>query len=126
VGKTALVCGAGGFIGAHLARRLKRDGYAVHGTDLVPPAYAPTAADEFVIADLRDRRACTAVFDRRFDEVYQFAADMGGSGYVFTGENDWDILSNSTRINLNVIGACIETGAKRLFFASSACIYPAG
>ena len=122
----ALVCGAGGFIGAHLVRRLKREGYWVRGVDLAAPPHAPSAADEFVIADLREPSACRDLFDRRFDEVYQLAADMGGAGYVFAGTSDWDILSNSTQITLNVIQASIATDAERLFFASSACIYPRG
>lgn len=119
-----LVCGAGGFIGGHLVRRLKRDGHRVRGVDVVPPRFAPSAADDFVIADLRDPRVCAEVVDGPFDEVYQLAADMGGAGYVFTGENDWTILGSNTRINLNVIDACARRRVDRLFFASSACVYP--
>ena len=124
IGRSALVLGAGGFIGTHLARRLKAEGYWVRGVDLVAPAYAPSAADEFVIADLQDASACGKIFDRRFDEVYQLAADMGGAGYIFTGSSDWDILSRSTQITLNALQAYLARGAGRFFFASSACIYP--
>lgn len=123
--KTALVCGAGGFIGSHLVKRLKREGFWVRGVDLKFPEYAPTDADDFVIGDLRDQRVVAAVIDRRFDEVYQLAADMGGAGYIFTGENDADIMHNSATINLNVLDACYKRNIKRVFYSSSACMYPA-
>ena len=124
--RTALVCGAGGFIGAHLARRLRAEGCWVRGVDLKHPEFDQTAADEFVIADLREKSDCRAAIDRGFDEVYQLAADMGGAGYVFTGDNDADILRNSATINLQVIDACRAHAIKRVFFSSSACIYPQG
>src|SRR3954463_4629457 len=104
--KSALVCGAGGFIGSHIVRRLKREGYWVRGVDLKYPDFSATEADDFVIGDLRDPRLCHAVVDRRFDEVYQLAADMGGAGYLFTGEHDADVMHNSASINLNVLDAC--------------------
>ena len=122
--KTALVCGAGGFIGSHLVKRLKREGHWVRGVDLKYPEYSPTEADDFVIGDLREQALVRSVVDRRFDEVFQFAADMGGAGFVFTGENDADIMHNSALINLNVLEACHKRNIKRVFYSSSACIYP--
>jgi GDP-D-mannose 3',5'-epimerase len=121
---SALVLGAGGFIGAHMVRRLKAQGFWVRAVDLKYPEFAETAADEFIIADLRDPVACRAAFDRRFDEVYQFAADMGGAGYIFTGEHDADVMHNSATINLNALASCVASGNRRIFYASSACIYP--
>ncbi|VVM07971.1 NAD-dependent epimerase/dehydratase family protein [Methylacidimicrobium tartarophylax] len=121
----ALVCGAGGFIGSHLVRRLKREGFWVRGVDLKFPEFAPTEADDFVQGDLRDQDFCRLVVDRRFTEVYQLAADMGGAGFVFTGEHDADILHNSATINLNMLDACRRRRVKRIFYSSSACIYPA-
>jgi GDP-D-mannose 3', 5'-epimerase len=100
--RTALVCGAGGFIGSHLVRRLKRDGFWVRGVDLKLPQFAVTQADDFTIGDLRDAYFCRVV-DRPFDEVYQLSADMGGAGFIFTGKNDADIMHNSASINLNVV-----------------------
>lgn len=123
--KHALACGAGGFIGSHLVKRLKREGFWVRGVDLKFPEFAETAADDFVIADLRDAANCRAVVDRRFDEVYQLAADMGGAGFIFTGENDADIMHNSAIINLNIVEACKNRNVRRVFYSSSACIYPA-
>lgn len=122
--KRALVCGAGGFIGAHLVKRLKREGFWVRGVDLKFPEYAETHADDFVIADLREQSNCRAVVDQRFDEVYQLAADMGGAGYIFTGENDADVMHNSATINLNMLDACYKRNVKRVFYSSSACMYP--
>jgi len=122
--KEALVLGAGGFIGSHLVKRLKRDGFRVRGVDLKRPPYAPTEADDFVVGDLRDPVVCRAVVDRRFAEVYQLAADMGGAGFVFTGENDADIMHNSALINLNVLEACVNRNSRRIFYSSSACMYP--
>lgn len=122
--KTALVCGAGGFIGSHLVRRLKAEGMWVRGVDLKYPEFAPTEADDFVVGDLRDQTIVRSVVDRRFDEVYQLAADMGGAGYIFTGENDADIMHNSATINLNVLEACHKRNIKRVFYSSSACMYP--
>jgi GDP-D-mannose 3',5'-epimerase len=123
--KSALVCGAGGFIGSHLVKRLKSDGYWVRGVDLKYPEYADTEADDFIIGDLRDAYFCRHVIDRRFDELYQLAADMGGAGFIFTGENDAQILHNSATINLNILEACHNRMTRRIFYSSSACIYPA-
>ena len=104
--KTALVCGGGGFIGNHLVKRLKRDGYYVRACDLKFPEYDETEADDFLQGDLRNIDFCEKVIDRRFDEVFQLAADMGGAGFIFTGENDADIMHNSATINLNVLETC--------------------
>jgi len=122
--KKALVCGAGGFIGSHLVKRLKKEGYWVRGVDLKYPEFAETEADDFVIGDLRDPYFVRYVIDMKFDEVYQLAADMGGAGFVFTGDNDADIMHNSALINLNVLDACYKRNIKRIFYSSSACIYP--
>ena len=123
-GKVALVCGAGGFIGHHLVRRLKREGFWVRGTDLKFPRFSETEADDFVIGDLRDQNFVKHVVDRRFDEIYQLAADMGGAGYIFTGEHDADVMHNSATINLNMLNAAHTRNNKRIFYSSSACIYP--
>jgi nucleoside-diphosphate-sugar epimerase len=123
--KTALVLGAGGFIGGHLVKRLKREGFWVRGVDLKLNEHAETEADDFAIGDLREQAVVRSVIDRRFDEVYQLAADMGGAGYIFTGENDADIMHNSATINLNVADACHKRTIKRVFYSSSACMYPA-
>lgn len=123
--KHALVCGAGGFIGGHLVKQLKRQGFWVRGVDLKFNEYSASEADDFAIGDLRDQAFCRSVIDRRFDEVYQLAADMGGAGYIFTGEHDADIMHNSAMINLNVLDACYKRAADRIFYSSSACIYPA-
>lgn len=123
--KEILVLGAGGFIGSHMVKRLKRDGFWVRGVDLKYPEFGETAADDFVIGDLRDPRLCSEVIDRKFDEVYQFAADMGGAGYVFTGDNDAAIMHNSALINLNVLEGIRKRNIKRILYSSSACIYPA-
>jgi GDP-D-mannose 3',5'-epimerase len=120
-----LVCGAGGFIGSHLVRRLKRDGLWVRGVDLKFPEFGDTEADDFVIGDLRQQDLCRSVIDRPFDEVYQLAADMGGAGYIFAGDHDADVMHDSALINLNVIDVCRRLGARKLFYSSSACIYPA-
>jgi nucleoside-diphosphate-sugar epimerase len=122
--KTALVCGAGGFIGGHLANRLKREGYWVRGVDLKHNPWQGLEVDEFVIGDLRDPQVVNQVIDRDFDEIYQLAADMGGAGYVFTGEHDADIMHNSALINLNVGHRAVEMKVKKLFYSSSACMYP--
>jgi GDP-D-mannose 3',5'-epimerase len=122
--KTALVCGAGGFIGSHLVKRLKAEGFWVRGVDLKFPEFSETHADDFAIGDLRDQQFVSAVVDRRFDEVYQLAADMGGAGYIFTGENDADIMHNSATINLNMLDACHKRNIKNVFYSSSACMYP--
>jgi nucleoside-diphosphate-sugar epimerase len=122
--KRALVCGAGGFIGSHMAKRLKREGFYVRGVDLKYPEFSPAEADDFVLGDLRDPSLCMRVTDLPFDEVYQFAADMGGAGFVFTGENDAAIMHNSASVNLNVLEACRKAGVRRIFYSSSACVYP--
>ncbi len=123
--KTALVCGAGGFIGSHLVKRLKKEGYWVRGVDLKYPEFSTTEADDFVIGDLREQSVCQAILDRAFDEVYQLAADMGGAGYIFTGEHDADVMHNSATINLNMAHYGNKVGIKKIFYSSSACIYPA-
>ncbi len=106
--KRALICGAGGFIGSHMAKRLKDEGYWIRGVDLKHPAFSRTSADDFVTGDLRDPRICKKITDQPFDEVYQLAADMGGAGFVFSGENDADIMHNSALINLNIVEACYK------------------
>ncbi len=123
--RSALVCGAGGFIGGHLVKRLKADGFWVRGVDLKRHEYAVSQADDFMIGDLRDPYFCRQVIDRRFDEVYQLAADMGGAGFVFVGENDADIMHNSGLINLNMLDSCCKRLIPRIFYSSSACMYPA-
>lgn len=123
--KAALVLGAGGFIGGHLIKRLKQEGFWVRGVDLKFHEHAETQADDFVVGDLRDANFCRSVIDRNFDEVYQLAADMGGAGYIFTGEHDADIMHNSATINLNVADIAYKRNIKRTFYSSSACMYPA-
>ncbi len=122
--KKALVCGAGGFIGSHLVRKLKSDGFWVRGVDLKHPEFSPTAADEFIIGDLTDAGLCKLVVQGDIDEVYQLAADMGGAGYIFTGDNDANVMHNSATINLNMLDAMHKAGVKRVFYSSSACMYP--
>jgi GDP-D-mannose 3',5'-epimerase len=121
--RRALVCGAGGFIGGHLAKRLKAEGFWVRGVDLKHPEFGASAADEFIQGDLRDPRLAERVV-AGMDEVYQLAADMGGAGFVFTGDNDADIMHNSASINLNIVDACRKVGVARVFYSSSACVYP--
>jgi nucleoside-diphosphate-sugar epimerase len=123
--KTALVCGAGGFIGGHLVRKLKLDGFWVRGVDIKLHEYAETEADDFIVGDLRDQYFVREVVDQRFSEVYQLAADMGGAGYIFTGEHDADVMHNSATINLNVLEACRKRTIQKVFYSSSACMYPA-
>ncbi len=123
--KKALVCGAGGFIGGHLVRRLKNEGYWVRGVDLKYPEFSPTCADEFVIGDLRDQAVCRDVTDQSFGEIYQLAADMGGAGYIFTGNHDAEVMHNSGTINLNMLERARLSRAGKIFYSSSACIYPA-
>ena len=145
--KTALVFGAGGFIGSHMVKRLRQEGYWVRGVDLKHPEFSPTHANEFVIGDLRDRHMVSRCikfagyngnfyanivdkFLEPFDEIYQFAADMGGAGFVFTGENDADIMNNSVQINLNVLeeqrkwNMITEQNKTKIFYSGSACMYP--
>jgi GDP-D-mannose 3', 5'-epimerase len=143
--KTALVLGAGGFIGSHLVKKLKEEGFWVRGVDLKRPDFEPTSADEFLTYDLRDSRNVEAVVrlegykgaplacqyhrhpfseELAFDEVYQLAADMGGAGYIFTGENDANVMHNSAMINLNVAEWAVKYKVKRIFYSSSACMYP--
>ena len=133
--RTALVLGAGGFIGSHLVRKLKSEGFWVRGVDLKLPEFSPSAADEFVVGDLRDPKVVSRVMfapdqkslddkENSFDEVYQLAADMGGAGYIFSGENDANVMHNSALINLNVVHEAVKQSAKRVFYSSSACMYP--
>jgi|ERR1035437_1274539 nucleoside-diphosphate-sugar epimerase len=122
--KTSLVCGAGGFIGSHLVKRLKNEGFWVRGVDLKYPEFSPTVADDFIIGDLREPDFCKSILDQSFDEVYQLAADMGGAGYIFTGEHDADVMHNSATINLNILHFGEKAGIKKIFYSSSACIYP--
>ena len=122
--KRALVLGGGGFIGGHLVRRLKQEGFWVRAVDLQRPRYALSAADELTIGDLRAPATATAALAGGFDEVYQLAADMGGAGFISTGDNDADIMRNSALINLNVLGACVAAPVGRIFYSSSACVYP--
>jgi GDP-D-mannose 3', 5'-epimerase len=123
--KKILVCGAGGFIGSHLVKRLKQEGCWVRGVDLKYPEYSPTLADDFILGDLRDQKICREITDQSFDEIYQLAADMGGAGYIFTGNHDADVMHNSGTINLNMVERARLSGAKKIFYSSSACIYPA-
>jgi GDP-D-mannose 3', 5'-epimerase len=145
--KTALVLGAGGFIGNHMVNRLKDEGYWVRGVDIKPPDFTKSRADHFVLRDLRDPREVYELvgwagasrnphqifarqFDKTFDEIYQFAADMGGAGYIFTGANDANVMHNSATINLNVLDSVrqknmeLSTNKTKVFYSSSACIYP--
>jgi len=122
--KYALVCGAGGFIGSHMVKRLRRSDYWVRGVDLKYPEFSDTRANEFIIGDLRDPAFCREITDRQFDEVYQFAADMGGAGFIFTGDNDSAIMHNSAMVNLNMLEACRHAEVQKILYSSSACIYP--
>lgn len=125
-GKRALVCGGGGFIGAHLIKRLKDEGYWVRGVDLKYPEFSPVVADDFRILDLRSRSNCVKALEldsgEKFDEVYQLAADMGGAGFVFSGNHDLEIMHNSASINLNI--ADLYNRYRKVFYSSSACVYP--
>ena len=122
--RRVLVGGAGGFIGSHLVRRLKNEGFWVRGVDLKRPEFSESAADEFIVGDLRDN-ALVANVVQNIDDIYQLAADMGGAGYIFTGEHDACVMHNSATINLNVVEAGRKAKVKRFFYSSSACIYPA-
>ena len=119
-----LVCGAGGFIGSHLVTSLKAQGHYVIGADLKRPEYSPTDADEFYQYDLRDQALVRKLITPDIDTIYQLAADMGGAGYIFTGENDADIMHNSAMINLNIAHEMVAKGVKNVFYTSSACMYP--
>jgi nucleoside-diphosphate-sugar epimerase len=124
--KKILVCGAGGFIGGAMMKRLKSEGYWVRGVDIKEHEFfdAHTVADEFVVGDLRDPSVCDAVVTEDIDEIYQFAADMGGAGFIFIGVHDADIMHNSAQINLNIVHLAAERGVKKVFYSSSACMYP--
>jgi nucleoside-diphosphate-sugar epimerase len=126
--KTALVLGAGGFIGGHLVTRLKNRGYWVRGVDIKEHEYKKSEADEFLLLDLRDSinvEAALKLNNETFDEIYQLAADMGGAGYIFTGEHDADVMHNSAIINLNVANSAVQyKKMPKIFYSSSACIYP--
>ena len=119
-----LVCGAGGFIGTHLVSKLKQQGHYVIGADLKYPEYSNTEADEFHVIDLRDYALVDEMISSDIDYIYQLAADMGGAGFIFTGENDADIMHNSATINLNVLDVMQKKGLKNVLYTSSACIYP--
>jgi len=123
--KKALVCGAGGFIGSHLVKRLKKNGYWVRGVDIKKPEFSPSVADEFLLLDLRERQncdtACKSPDAGPIDEVYQLAADMGGMGFIDSAE--CEIMRNSALININMINASVEKKVKRYLFTSSACVY---
>ena len=121
--KKALVCGAGGFIGSHMVKKLKSEGYWVRGADVKEPDFSGTEADEFLTGDLTDQSFCKDVTNIEFDEIYQFAADMGGAGYIFTGEHDADVMNNSATINLNILRN-VKDYKPKIFFSSSACMYP--
>ena len=141
--KTALVLGAGGFIGSHMVKRLRAEGYWVRGVDVKLPEFSETEANEFVTVDLTHYdhvRQCLKFkgylgnfyneipyqMVKPFDEIYQFAADMGGAGFVFSGENDAEIMQNSVTINLHVLRVVKEMGGDypKIFYSSSACMYP--
>lgn len=122
--KRVVVCGAGGFIGSQLVSKLKDEGAFVRAVDLKPPEFGVSCADDFIVGDLRDFSVCERVFSESFDEVYQLAADMGGAGYLFTGDNDADVMHNSALINLNVLESCKRRRINHVFFSSSACVYP--
>ena len=122
--KKAVVLGAGGFIGGHLVNRLKREDYFVKGADLKRNEFGNNYSDEFEKGDLRDAAFCESVLAGGYDEVYQLAADMGGAGYIFTGEHDADVMRNSVLCNVNALEACKIHRIPKIFYSSSACIYP--
>lgn len=118
-----LVCGAGGFIGGHLVKQLRSEGFWVRGVDLKKHEFYNLPTDEFVLGDLRDQKLCKEIV-KDMDTVYQLAADMGGAGYIFTGEHDADVMHNSATINLNILHYSQREKVKKIFYSSSACIYP--
>ena len=122
--KKILVCGAGGFIGGHLVKKLKNEGYWVRAVDIKYHEYVESPADEFISGDLRNPIVVKEVINQPFDEIYQLAADMGGAGFVFSGENDANIMHNSALINLNLCQVCVEYNIANVFYSSSACVYP--
>lgn len=122
--KTALVLGGSGFIGHHMVRHLKSEGFWVRAVDIKYPEFSEVESDDFLLGNLCDQDVCSKAIDQQFDEIYQFAADMGGAGYIFTGENDAEIMQNSATINLNVLRACQNRNSRNIFYSSSACIYP--
>jgi GDP-D-mannose 3', 5'-epimerase len=124
--KKVIVLGGGGFIGGHLAKRLKNEGCYVRIADIKNHEYFDhqEICHEFILADLRDPKAVELVIGEGYDEVYQLAADMGGAGYIFTGDNDANVMHNSALINLNVVHECVKKSIKKVFYSSSACMYP--
>ena len=122
--KRAIVCGAGGFIGSHIVNRLKKENFWVRGIDLKFPQFSKSTADDFIIGDLTCPNFVKSVITEDIDELYQLAADMGGAGYIFTGENDANVMHNSALINLNVLNEAVNKKVKRIFYSSSACVYP--
>ena len=125
--KTALVCGGGGFIGGHLARRLKKEGFWVRVVDIVKQHEFwnhNEICDEYISGDLRDPKIVEKILNQPFDEVYQLAADMGGAGYIFTGENDANVMHNSALVNLNIAHYATIAKVNKIFYSSSACMYP--
>jgi GDP-D-mannose 3', 5'-epimerase len=122
--KKVLVCGAGGFIGGHLVTSLKQQGHYVIGADIKQHEYKKTDADEFYQYDLREQSNVRRLITSDIDTIYQLAADMGGAGYIFTGENDADIMHNSAMINLNIAEEMVAKGVRNVFYSSSACMYP--
>jgi len=124
--KKILVCGAGGFIGGAMVKRLKAEGQWVRGADIKFHEFMDITeiADEFLQGDLREQDFCRKVVTEEIDEIYQFAADMGGAGYIFTGEHDADVMHNSAQINLNIADLGVKRNIKKIFYSSSACMYP--
>ena len=120
----AVVLGAGGFIGGHLVTSLKKEGYWVRGVDIKKHEFKDSEADEFIVADMRNQEQVNGVIDDTINEVYQLAADMGGSTYINTGEHDSDVMHNSCIINLNVLKVCSLKKVTKIFYSSSACVYP--
>ena len=123
--KKILVCGGGGFIGTHLVEKLKQLGHYVIVADLHYPFYSESPADKFYVMDLREQKNVRQLITSDIDEIYQLAADMGGAGYIFTGEHDADIMHNSSQINLNILHEMANKKVKKVFYSSSACMYPA-